>query len=602
MTSTIRNLKRSPTGRESVRERDYPGRKVTIGRDASCDVQLQDLSVALHHASLSSDDQGRVFLTVNTGQRVSVDNRISMGKIGPLKIGSVVKLGSFILTIQPETETAELVAQLEKVETSDEMSTGFDETKVFGLQRALPSKRLMAWMFSALVLALCLILPIFIGQNPKGKIAEATPFQADLFWNSGEVSLLHSNLKHDCKSCHVNSWEAVTDATCLDCHEDLNDHADKPTLKASQGDRDGFDAVLADISDSFGRPADRCTSCHVEHNGQAHIMPSNDGVCSDCHEDLNARLPNTQLENVSNFGTAHPQFKPIIITAPHAVTPTTKRVSLDDLPKGFSGLKFPHDVHLSNTNAVAKMAKTLGPEFAFSDGVGCADCHRAETGGALFEPVSMTEDCAMCHSIVFEDDEGQSRTLRHGEPEDVIKSMKDFYDAKALGNIRESSMNTTTRRRPGRASELRTLNRKELAFKRSELQTIAKVDAIFSEGGACYDCHVIDRPEDVSTLEFNVRPISISDAFYTKSLFNHESHEIKGLNCSSCHAAEASKVSGDILLPKIEVCQDCHISEDKFRLGGAVKNGVFPTNCLTCHEYHPNTHGQGFANILTSRE
>lgn len=238
------------------------------------------------------------------------------------------------------------------------------------------------------------------------------------------------------------------------------------------------------------------------------------------------------------------------------------------------------------------MASTLGLQYAFSDGVDCADCHREEAGGALFEPVTMTQDCAMCHSITFEDDDGFSRTLRHGQPQEVIATMRDFYDAKALGNIRDAEMNSTTRRRPGRAAALRTVNRRELAFKRSDQLTIAKVDAIFSEGGACYDCHVIERPQELSTLEFKVRPISVSDAFYPRSPFDHAAHEIKGLDCESCHAAGTSSLSDDILLPKIELCRECHVGEESYRKGGEFAEGTFPTNCLTCHAFHDGPHMQ----------
>ena len=592
MTSTIRNLKRSPTGRESIRERDYDGSELSFGRDIQSDVQLQDLSVALQHATLSYDEYGSVFIHINSGQQALINNRIRTGKVGPIDIGTEIKLGSYLITIEAASEKSPLVARLELSQDLAAKVATPDEQRVFGLKRALPSKRIMAWAFASMILLVCIVLPIHINKNPEGKIADATPFQADLFWNSGPISLLHSNLKSDCKSCHVDGWEAVTDTTCLDCHVELKDHAAPQLMQRSKPETTGFETALNDISEKFGRPVDRCTSCHVEHNDRAHIMPVSQSLCSDCHADLEKNLPDTKLLNVADFGTAHPQFRPSVITSPSYDKPLSTRLSLDDDPKGFSGLKFPHDIHLSKTSAVAKMASTLDPKFDFNDGVGCLDCHREEAGGALFEPVNMTEDCAMCHSIIFEDDDGYARTLRHGEPEEVIASMRDFYESKALGNIRDAEMNTTTRRRPGRANQIRDLNRRELAFKQADNRTVEKVDAIFSEGGACYDCHVIDRPVEISSLEFKVRPISLNDAFYPLSPFNHEEHEIKGLSCNTCHKAETSKTSNDVLLPKIEVCRDCHIGEDSYREGGNFAHGKFPTNCLTCHAFHDSEHGK----------
>jgi Zn-finger protein len=382
----------------------------------------------------------------------------------------------------------------------------------------------------------------------------------------------------------------VKDTTCLTCHESTGDHANPQDMAKSHPQVEGFDAALNQISEAFGRPVKRCSSCHVEHNTQAHIMPDDPHLCRDCHENLDQKLPQTKLSNVFDFGTSHPQFKPFIITKPDFEMPTIKRLSLDDDPKGFSGLKFPHDIHMSKTGAVAKMATTLETRYKFSGGVGCADCHRPEAGGALFEPVTMVQDCAMCHSIDFEDDNGYPRTLRHGEPQEVIASMKDFYDAKALANIRDAEMSTTTRRRPGQASQRRNLNRRELAFKQSEQRTLNKVNMIFSEGGSCYDCHVIDRPEDIKSLDFKVLPISVSDSFYTMSEFNHAAHEIGELTCQSCHSAETSQTSDDILLPKIDVCRDCHVSEEKFRAAEKLEEHAFPTNCLTCHVFHNAPH------------
>ena len=592
MTSTIRNLKRSPTGRESIRERDIEGSELSFGRDIKSQVQLQDLSVALHHAKLSHDETGQVFLHVNPAQQALVDGRIATGTVGPLQTGCKIKLGTYLITIEAASKKSPLVARLELCEDSAENISLPDEQSVFSLNKALPSKRILAWVFASAIAFLCLFLPIHINQNSDGKLANSTPFQADLFWNTGSISLLHSNLKSDCKSCHVNGWEAVTDNTCLDCHINLENHAAPSRLKKSKPQTTGFDAALDQVSETFGRPVDRCTSCHVEHNGRAHIMPSRQTLCSDCHAELDKTLPDTKLGNAADFGSAHPQFKPSVITSPSYETPIRKRISLDENPKGFSGLKFPHDIHLSKTGAVAQMASTLDSRFDFSDGVGCLDCHNEEAGGALFEPVSMTEDCAMCHSIVFENDDGFARTLRHGQPEEVIASMRDFYEAKALGNIRDAEINTTTRRRPGRSSQIRNLNRRELAFKQAENRTLEKVDAIFSEGGACYDCHVIDRPQDISSLDFKVRPISLNDDFYPRSPFNHERHEIKGLSCNTCHAAETSNSSDDVLLPKIEVCRDCHIGEESYRADENFVHGKFPTNCLTCHAYHDTNHGK----------
>jgi len=603
MTIKIRNLKRSPTGRESVRERDYDQDSLTIGRDVKNDLELITLDVALNHARLRLNKDGQAVLDILNGQSAQVDGRMRSGLVSSLIPGSLIRIGSYELRIEPPSDKAALIVTVEQIEQKSINIGASDASTVFGLQRALPGKRFMAWTFAVCILGLFLVLPIMAFKHPENPLVKASPIQADLAWNSGKISLMHSNLKHDCKTCHEAPFETVKDSACMDCHTDLRDHAKSTLMEKSKPAVDQFTARLNQVSEAFGRDIDRCSSCHVEHNSRAHILPDSQAMCADCHKDIEAALPDTKLLNASDFGSNHPQFYPTIIVEPSFTEPVTRRVSLDDNPQEFSGLKFPHDIHLSTKGAVARMANQLDPRFGFENGIGCSDCHVAEAGGALFEPVSMTKDCAMCHSIVFEDDEGFQRTLRHGQPEEVIASMRDFYQAKALGNIRDAEMNSTTRRRPGRAAKLRSLNLRELAFKQADERTAVKVNAIFSEGGACYDCHVIDRPvltdEDVSNeLDFSVRPISVSDSFYPKSPFNHEAHDIGNLSCKDCHIADTSNKSSDVLLPKIEKCRSCHIGEESYKEGGDFAKGTFPTNCLTCHSYHDGPH----ANIMGHSE
>ncbi len=591
MTITIRNLKRRTGGRESIRERIYETDQISIGREASNDLQLLDLRIALKHARIKRDRKGFATLEMLGGQSATVNGRLKSRANG-LKPGSKVRIGVYELRIEkPQTEN-DLTITLEQIETVEAAITAADEDTVFGLKRALPGKRLMAWTFLLVILGIFLFLPIWAFNNPNNNSVKSLPIQADLAWNSGPISLMHANLKNDCKTCHTKAFTAVTDQACAQCHTDVWNHADAKDMQTAKPNPDGFAAKLDSISETFGRSVDRCSSCHVEHNSRTKIVPASQDMCADCHKDLSTSLPHTKLLNVSDFGVDHPQFRPNIITTPDFINPVFTKVSLDDNPKGFSGLKFPHKLHLSQNGGVAQMARRVGGKFAngIDYGVDCADCHRPEAGGALFDPVNMQQDCAVCHNLVFEDDEGYARTLRHGEPNEVIASMRDFYQAKALGNIRDAEMNSRTRRRPGHAASLRDLNRRELAFKQADERTATKVNAIFSEGGACFDCHRISRPDDITTLDFAILPISVNDGFYAKSPFNHNSHATRDLTCETCHAAKDSARSSDILLPKIEVCKDCHVGEEKYLQNGKTAKRTLPSTCLTCHTFHDGPH------------
>jgi hypothetical protein len=592
MTITIKNIKRRPGGRESIREQEFDKDEISIGRDAGSDLPLNDLSLSLHHAVLKRGQGGLAILELIGGNSANVNGRLITGRAAKLRSGTIIKLGRFDLKIEEPSGRSNITATLEQVEAVEATLNAEDEDAVFGLKRALPSKRLMAWVFSIGIFAFFLSLPIWAYTQRNADLKTPLPVQADLSWNSGPISLMRSNLKSDCATCHETAFTPVKDQACTSCHTDIFDHASKTDMQVSKPTPNGFDKNLLSIGEMFGRDQGRCVSCHVEHNTRAKIVPTDQKFCGDCHGNLDHSLPSTKLGNVTDFTKNHPEFSPSVITVPDFKSPKVSVMSLGDDPKGFSGLKFPHKLHMEIGGGVAKMAGRLGVEFGFEDGLECADCHRPEAGGALFDPVNMREDCAMCHSLVFEDDDGYQRTLRHGEPEEVIASMRDFYQAKALANIRDAEMNSRTRRRPGRAASLRDLNRRELAFKQADERTAAKVEAIFSKGGSCFDCHEVDRPTEVGSLDFRLKPISLNDQFYFKSDFNHSSHEIGNLECKTCHLAEKSKSSADVLLPKIEVCQDCHVGEESYRKGGTFADGALPTTCLTCHSYHGGPHAE----------
>lgn len=601
MTIIIKTIKRRPSGEISARETRFETDTIILGRADNCDVVLPDLRLALEHAEISAAQRGGISLRVLGSGKVLINGK-SVTTASSLPVGTIIKMGGYHLCVLAPDDVSDIVISVEMLDPLRPTITAQDTGRVFNLRHALPGKRLMAWCFSLCIFGLFLALPIWVFNQKANDRPLSLPFKTDTAWNSGALSLMHANLENDCSVCHTKAFTSVKDNACTSCHEDLNTHAKPEDLQKTTPEHHGFTAGLQSISKAFGRPIDRCASCHVEHNPRVDLISNEQKLCTSCHENLDHSLPQTTLKNVSDFETDHPQFKPAIITKPDHINPVTMRVSLDEEPLGRSGLKFSHALHMGDKNAVAKQAFDVGGKFG--NGVSCSDCHRPESGGALFDPVNMKQDCAVCHSLGFED-AGEIRTLRHGEPKEVIATMRDFYQAKALANIRDVEMNSSTRRRPGRAASLRDLNRRELAFAQADGRTAAKVSAIFSEGGACFECHDVVRPDlgrvklepseqdspPTLSLDFDISPVSINDAFYAASSFNHQSHEISDLTCASCHAAKKSKLSDDVLLPKIEVCRDCHVSPQNNRLDNTLKQGRFPTTCLTCHAYHDGAHG-----------
>jgi len=60
--------------------------------------------------------------------------------------------------------------------------------------------------------------------------------------------------------------------------------------------------------------------------------------------------------------------------------------------------------------------------------------------------------------------------------------------------------------------------------------------------------------------------------------FDHEAH--KQEKCTTCHAADKSNSSSDLLLPSIAQCRDCHQGESD-------RKAEVPSSCAMCHTYHP---------------
>jgi len=103
------------------------------------------------------------------------------------------------------------------------------------------------------------------------------------------------------------------------------------------------------------------------------------------------------------------------------------------------------------------------------------------------------------------------------------------------------------------------------------------------KNNACQKCHLTTN--DDSAVGFQIIPPRMPTRWLAHSRFEHTKH--RDVACIDCHhvasgakALESVSVE-DILMPKLEVCQNCH---------GATR--TLPTqrfgrqNCVECHQYH----------------
>ena len=591
MTFIIRKIRRRPNGQEVVRDQPVNKTELTVGRATECDIYLPDLTVSLNHATIEAAGNS-IRVQATSDRAVKAKGKFGTRFVFPAKDENTIGIGPYQIKIYNEDDS--IVVATERTEEKTQMLQPEDEEKIFSLKKAVIGKRSHAWFWALVTVFVAIAAPLYyFYSGRKADVANPIEIRADQeligtrvdqLWLSGPMSLAHTSLADNCNACHLNAFESVQDVTCLSsgCHDGIRNHAEQDDLWASKLPLSAGEEILRSVAQFTGKNEMACGSCHMEHNGREGIILTSEGTCNDCHADMDTRLTDTDLINVSHFDVDHPNFRPTVITEPHFDNPVTARISLDDNPKSYSGLKFPHDIHLEADGAVAKQAMDLADEWGFDEVLGCEDCHQTNAAGALFLPVNMEQNCGMCHSLAFDQDPetGYIRTLRHGEPQDVIASMQDFYNSSAARLFDESNTGGSTRRRPGDVAQLREDNRLVDSLLFASDRARQRVAEIFNEGGACYDCHVIVEPEDGDPLKYDISHVSLEEQFMPKTVFHHESHDF--MNCLDCHEAETSDSATDVLLPGIDNCLDCHRGETTVNF--------IPSNCLMCHDYHDDTH------------
>jgi hypothetical protein len=71
----------------------------------------------------------------------------------------------------------------------------------------------------------------------------------------------------------------------------------------------------------------------------------------------------------------------------------------------------------------------------------------------------------------------------------------------------------------------------------------------------------------------SVAPTNVPAGWMPHARFDHAAHQLT--SCTSCHAAQTSRLTSDVLMPSIATCQHCH----KPSRGAE-------SRCFECHEYH----------------
>ena len=446
-----------------------------------------------------------------------------------------------------------------------------DDLSGFSLAGTLPGKRPTAWLALAAILIAFLAVPIYShltrSPTPDAPTNDGAVLM-DASWSTGALSQAHHSLEDNCEACHAEPFKSVQDTTCLTCHKDIADHADKPRQLTGRGPMSTGDALQWAVAEHFGKEGPgSCTTCHTEHEGAGRMEPTAQQFCSDCHGTMDTRLTDTKLGNAADFGTSHPQLQAAVFTAPGQTKPV--RISLAGKPKEYSGLIFPHEMHMSRRGGVAKMASRLGAKAGYGSSLVCADCHTPTADEVGFLPVKMEDDCESCHSLVYDKVGTTFRTLQHGD----VDQMR--ADLAALDRAPRSSANNAMlrgRQRPGQYSQGGLYYQN---FGRP-VRSLVAINRALAKDGVCGECHI----PTTTNGKPDVMPVNLRDHFLINGRFDHEPH--KQEKCSTCHKAGSSKASSDLLLPPLATCRTCHMGEDDAKAD-------VPSGCAMCHSYHPKT-------------
>ena len=397
----------------------------------------------------------------------------------------------------------------------------------------------LRWWRYALSAALPLVAILWIGGYAAA--GNRRPYSA------GPVSSAHAFAERRCEVCHVPAGGPgpglsrgfrthVTDQACLTCH-------DAPAHTANQ----------------VAPPA--CSSCHQEHGGRIQLAKVDDRLCVSCHADITTKTAGhpSSLVNVGRFPAAHPEF-----------------AVLRNGTQDPGGIKFNHAVHMKKEG----VRGPNGPEQ-----LQCAQCHlpevvrtmgRRSIKSGLMSPIMYKNNCARCHALFF--DERIDMPVPH--------------DKQLVGlGFMKVSLETYIARNPG------DINKPDAMFRRVPLNFPRPVEPparnaaewvtrrlAFDErlmwNKTCAECHVVNQMATANRepqAGYERVPVYLDSRITTRWMprasFDHASHQM--VRCQSCHAAETSTATADVLMPPEATCATCH----------APSRGA-ETRCFECHQYH----------------
>ena len=534
-------------------------RRLTIGSGPNQHLQLTAAGVDERHAVLTASTLGGLRVTAVSGKGLGVNGRREIR--ARLKAGDVLQIGAARLTVRPSRSRRAVILEVNEPD-NDNHEPDYERSDV---QAPGPRMSPWSWALSLGFAALFLLLPLCgVVMSSIREPLRATPLlPSDALWSPGPLHTAHQSIGTRCDACHVKPFEPVRDRECLACHASVQHHVDIRTADVS---------LFHDT---------QCTGCHVEHKQPAALVQRDPRVCTDCHADLGRRKANTTVQDATDFGTDHPEFRLTVLASMGTGAGNTpipwKAVRLDrDDPAHFvehSHLRFSHLQHLDPKGIKSPTGERI---------LGCQDCHRPNSSGRDMLPIRMETHCSGCHSLLF-DEHDPTSGVPHGNIGAVYKTLREHFSHEYLvWSGATSPAGSRQVRRPG--NEQRTLSDSEQRRARDWVDTQSlKIARELLEKRVCADCHEVTRDPGKPGLEqWRVEPVQLTADWMPRARFDHAAHISE--TCVSCHGkAPESKHATDILIPGIARCRECH--------GGTSSSAKVASDCLMCHAFHIPSRG-----------
>ncbi len=551
----------TPKGAAAARGILIHTRRLTIGCAPNQHLQLSSPGVEEEHAVVTTSTFAGLRIAPLSGKAVIVNGRreIRARRLGP---GDVIEIGAARLTVHPTRSRRTVILGVDEPAAEDtDAEEGNSEPTA-----ATPRMSPWSWSLSLGFAGLFLLIPL-IGLFMPGlrePLREIPLLPSDALWSPGPLHTAHQSIGARCDACHVKPFEPVRDQECFACHAVVAHHVDIRSKDVSL-----FHGV-------------QCTSCHLEHKQPAALVQRDPRVCTDCHSDLKRRKPNTTVEDATDFGSNHPEFRVTVLAstalgddAEGSLSWQPVRLDRND-PDSFvehSHLRFSHAQHLD-----PKGVKSPTGERVLS----CQDCHKPNASGRDMLPIRMETHCSGCHSLRF-DEHDPTSGVPHGDLAGLYKTLREHFSrAYLVQSSTPPSPRGNRLKRPGDEQRVLTELEQRRARDWVDAQSL-KIARELLEKRVCADCHEVTRVAGKTGLEqWHVEPVRLTSSWMPRARFDHAAHISE--TCVSCHAAAPkSKHATDILLPDIARCRECH--------GGADTSAKVASDCLMCHPFHNPSRG-----------